>query len=99
MTQLQVVAGHGSGRSAVDLHLVVHAAHLLVGDAAGELVQRGDDLGVVFCEILAHHRRALVCGEQMPVVLERREIVLADLGVGGIGIDDLHIAVRNRLVA
>ena len=35
MVRTQVVEGHGCGWSAVGLHLVVHAAHLLVGDADG----------------------------------------------------------------
>ncbi len=77
---------------ALDLHLLVHRAHLVRVDGAPEPGERRDGLGRAPDQILPVQQHRVVDREVVLVVLEDRQVVVRNLGVGRVDVGRVHVA-------
>src|SRR5579884_4160633 len=77
---------------------VIHLREPLCGDFRRDCVERRRDLLMRAKSRVAHHRRNVVCGPEVAVVLEQHEPVFGDLRVGRKGGGDVGVAAHERVV-
>ena len=89
----QKVMGDIGGVSALEVYLGVHGGHCLIGDAT---VQQGEhllQLGVLVQTLLTDKVDRVVGREEAGVILQLNQVKLGEEGVGGEGVDNIHLAV------
>ena len=75
---------------AVDLHPRIEPLHRRGIDAPGHALERGDQAGARWREILAVEIDRLVDRKEVPVVLEHAQAVVGDFGVGAVEVGDVE---------
>ena len=76
----------------------VHPAHRRIVDRAFELGERGPGLGQALREIRAIQQHRVVAREVLAVVLEHRQAILVELGVGRVDVDRVDLALGDGFV-
>src|SRR5439155_8529756 len=76
----------------------VHLAHARVVDPAFELLERGPDLRQSLRQIGAVEQHRVITREIAAIVVEYRQAILVDLGVGRIDIDLVDLVYGDRLL-
>ena len=95
----QEVMGDIGGVSALEVYLGVHGGHCLIGDAA---VQQGEhllQLGILVQTLLTDKVDRVVGREEAGIILQLNQVKLGEKGVGGEGVDDVHLAAVDGGVA
>ena len=95
---LQPLRGDCRKTAALQFYRSVHAAHGLNAQSALHFLQRRPCRRMTLRQILAINQQCLISRKHPTIVAQHTESMPVDLRVGGVDIDDVDLAPRQRLI-
>jgi hypothetical protein len=92
------LAGDCREAAAVEFGLRVELDHALLIDRASEPFERGPGARQALRQIQPIQQHCVVRRKESAIVLQHAQLIAADLGVGGVGVDHVYLAGNQRFV-